>query len=111
MTSTYNPAFQPPAQLPPRDSLERVEAEMQAEIAAEANGPVRRRTVTEVSIASGTYGVVEVANIYAGDPGTIGVRIANRGSASRSCSASELRAAAATLTELADALDEQGGAK
>lgn len=60
-------------------------------------GPVRRRTVTE--IRPGTYGIAWVGETFDGAIGTAGF-----GVSSRSCSAEELDALAATATQLADAL-------
>lgn len=88
----------------PRDSLEQVEAEMDAEIAAEKRGPVR--TVTRKEIVQGYYGPVEVSAVI-GD--RVGIRISHLhgpGGPEVPMNAAELRAAAATLTEIADALGE-----
>lgn len=64
-----------------------------------AEGPVRRRTVTE--IVPGTYGRLEV---------NVDMRGVWLSVSSHTVNATELRAAAATLSALADALDEMGGA-
>lgn len=67
-----------------------------------AEGPVRRRTVTE--IAPGTYGIVQVfERLGIGQNPYVYVE-------NRSYSAEDLRSAAAVMTTLADALDEMGGA-
>jgi hypothetical protein len=66
---------------------------------AEAKSPVRTRTVTE--IVPGTYGIVQIFE-RTGISQRPYVCIENR-----SWDAQDLRAAAATLTQLADALDAQ----
>jgi hypothetical protein len=68
-----------------------------------AEGPVRRRVTTEVSIAPGVYGKVRVLAKPVNDPfpACVHVRIDDGQS-----NATELRAAAAVLIALADGLDE-----
>lgn len=81
------------------DILDRLQAVIDAEAATPS--PVRRRTVTE--IVPGKYGVVRIS----GDSPVMIVTMNGIGLVPRL--APELRAAAATLVALADALDEMAG--
>ena len=95
------------------DILDRLQAEIDAEAANPS--PVRRRTVTE--IVPGVYGRIRVYHEhyekqYAENGVGVGFTMRDDSTVTMlgALNAAELRAAAATLVALADALDEMGGA-
>lgn len=84
------------------DSLDRIEAEIKAELAS----PVR--TVTRKEIVPGSYGAVSVVKfLLPGRADEAGVAICTESGLHKRMNAAELRAAAATLIEIADALDAE----
>jgi hypothetical protein len=91
------------------------DGESPADLIAEwCDGPVR--TVTRKEIVGGVYGRLYIDRQAGGDGRRILIDLANingerkDGAVSQGWSYDELRAAIATLTEIADALDEQAGA-
>ena len=69
------------------------------ELAPTYQGPVRTKTVTTKEVVSGRYGVIRVGSVCEGN-----VSVSFEGKIYYS--AIELRAAAATLLEIAEALDQ-----